>query len=63
MSTTRSRASLIPELHRLIQRALFDLKRARSVGDSLSAERAERRMNAMLDQLTKRLSRSNATSG
>lgn len=43
------------DLHRLIEHALRDLKRARFANDRSGIERSERRMNAMLDQLAKRL--------
>lgn len=38
-------------LTNLIRQAHRDLQRAREDGDELSAERNERRMNALLDQL------------
>ncbi|MBA0127471.1 hypothetical protein H0B56_18145 [Haloechinothrix sp. YIM 98757] len=56
MSTTRHLPVSTPHLHRLIQRARHDLRCARSVNDTAGTARAERRMNALLDQLSKRTS-------
>ncbi len=41
-------------LRRLIEQALFDLRYARRIGDAGGIQRAERRMNALLDQLSAR---------
>lgn len=41
------------DLHQLIQQALMDLKSARRAGNATGTARAERRMNALLDQLAK----------
>lgn len=54
MSTTRHLPVSTVELHQLIRHALSDLRHARSVDNAASIDRAERRMNAMLDQLAKR---------
>lgn len=43
------------ELSQIIEHALRDLKRARDANDRTAIARSERRMNAMLDQLAKRL--------
>jgi hypothetical protein len=43
------------ELHRHIEHALRDLKQARDANDRSGIGRSERRMNALLDQLAKRL--------
>lgn len=43
------------ELSQLIEHALRDLKRARDANDRPVIASSERRMNAMLDQLAKRL--------
>lgn len=44
-----------PTLRALTRHALTDLRDARQVGDTDLRRRAERRMNALLDQLTKDL--------
>lgn len=43
------------ELHGLIEHALRELKWARFANDGIGIARSERRMNALLDQLAKRL--------
>jgi len=55
MSTTRHLPISTVELNQLIRRALSDLQHARSVDNATSTARAERRMNALLDQLAKRM--------
>lgn len=56
MTTTTTMTPIaMRELHGLIQHALGELKRARFVNDRTGIVRSERRMNAMLDQLAKRL--------
>lgn len=51
------------ELHRLIEHALSDLKRARFANDRIGIARSNRRMNAMLDQLAKRLPSNHGDAG
>jgi len=43
------------ELHQLIREARLDLIRARSIDNAAGVARSERRMNALLDQLAKRI--------
>lgn len=54
-TTTRMTPVSTYELHRHIQHALRDLKRARFANNQSAIDRSERRMNTMLDQLAKRL--------
>lgn len=56
MNTTSTMTPIATrELHRLIEHALRELKRARFANDRTGTARSERRMNALLDQLAKRL--------
>lgn len=56
MTTTTTMTPIAThELHELIEHALRDLKRARFANDRTGIVRSERRMNALLDQLAKRL--------
>lgn len=54
-TTTVTTPISMRELHGLIEYALHELKRARFVNDRTGIARSERRMNALLDQLAKRL--------
>lgn len=54
-TTTRHLPVSTVELQQLIHRALSDLKHARSVDNAAGTAQAERRMNALLDQLAKRM--------
>lgn len=54
MSSTRSLPIPASELEDLVHHAWLDLKQARHDGDATAMLRAERRMNALLDQLTRR---------
>lgn len=55
--STADQLSPIPRpcLEDLVQHALRELRQARQLGDTAQATRSERRMNAMLDQLAKRV--------
>lgn len=44
----------VPTLHRMIEQALQELKQARNLDDTNRMTRAELRMNALLDQLSRR---------
>lgn len=55
MSTSSHLPVSTPELHQLIQQALLELKRSRDCKYAAGIARSERRMNALLDQLAKRL--------
>lgn len=56
MNTTTTMTPIAtPDLHGLIEHALRDLKRARFSNDGTGIVCSERRMNALLDQLAKRL--------
>ncbi len=51
MTTSNATPRQAHHLHRLIQQALADLRLAREISDAATAKLAERRMNALLDQL------------
>lgn len=55
MSTTHHLPISNVELRQLIHRALSDLRHAPSLDNAAGTARAERRMNALLDQLAKRM--------
>lgn len=59
MNTTATATCMTPiatrDLHRLIEHALYELRQARFVNDRTGIVRSERRVNALLDQLAKRL--------
>lgn len=50
----------VPTLHRMIQQALVDLRQARNLDDTNRMMRAELRMNALLDQLSRRFAQERA---
>lgn len=50
-------------LHKLIEQALEDLRHARQAKDNATAKLAERRMNALLDQLSHRVTPADAPIG
>lgn len=54
MNTTRHLPISTKHLARLIEQGLLDLRHARRVGDAGAARRAERRMNALLEQMSTR---------
>lgn len=54
ISTGRHLPVSTTELHQLIQQALLDLKHARDINYAAGVAQSERRLNALLDQLTTR---------
>lgn len=45
----------VPTMHQMIQASLLELRQARTLEDADRMARAERRMNALLDQLAQRV--------
>lgn len=63
MNTVRRFPVRADHLHRLIEQALADLRDARQSDDTTTAKLAERRMNALLDQLSRRATPADAPIG